>query len=405
MRTSLTIVTFALPPVAPATPADAAPQWIGTWTTAPEPAAPSGTSHDGFTDQTVRMLVHTSVSGDRLRVRLSNQYGTAPLVVGHATVALPVAPFRPDVVPGSLRGLTFSSAFGATVPVGQELVSDSIVLPVPGELVLSLYLPTATGPTTWHWLSQQTAYVSGAGDHTADGTGVAFTSTETSWFFLTGLDVQTTRGAGTVIAFGDSLVEDNGSSVDSESRWPDVLAGRAASRIEVINEGIGGNRFLRDGWETDRPQCGARGLTRFDQNTFGRSSVRTVVILEGINDIQLDPPATVDQVVGALLKLARRSHAVGVRIVVSTLIPFAGSPFYDQTKDAVRQQVNQILRDSHGFDAVVDLDAVSQDPRRIRPEWDSGDHIHFNDAGYRALGEAIPLVALSGQGAHDDRHG
>ncbi|MFC5721648.1 SGNH/GDSL hydrolase family protein [Streptomyces gamaensis] len=384
--------------------------WTGTWGTAPAPAAPSGVSHDGIADRTVRMIVHTSAAGGELRLRLSNAHGTAPLVLGRTTVALARSATAPAAAADSLRTVTFDGgAAGTTVPVGAEAVSDPLPFDVPagGDLLVSVHLPRATGPMTWHWLAQQTSWISQPGDHTADADGTAFPQSETSWFFLTGVDVRGKGARGTVVALGDSQTDGVGSTPNGNGRWTDALARRLAADeatrgLGVLNEGIGGNRILRDGSETDRPQRGTSALGRLERDVADRPGVRTAVLYEGINDLQLAPNATSAQVLDGLRAMADRLHAKGIRVVVGTLTPFKDSPFYTPQAEQARGEVNAALRSPAAretFDAVVDFDAAARDtadPQRVRADFDGGDHIHLNDAGYRALAAAVPLSALTG---------
>ncbi|MFE5483507.1 SGNH/GDSL hydrolase family protein [Streptomyces sp. NPDC056527] len=386
--------------------------WVGSWGTAPAPAAPDGISRDGLDDRTVRMVVHTSIGGGELRLRLSHAYGTRPLTLGRTTVALPVPGSPAAVVPGSAREVTFDGgASGTTVPAGSEAVSDPVAFDVPAgaDLAVSVHLPEPTGPTTWHWLAQQRGYVSEPGDHTADRAGTAFTRTETSWFFLTGVDVRGadargTRPRGAVVAIGDSQTDGVGSTPDGNGRWTDALARRlaadpATAGVGVLNKGIGGNRVLRDGTETDRPQRGTRALGRLDRDAIAQAGVRTVVLYEGVNDLQLAPYATADDVLQGLRTMAQRLRERGIRVLVGTLTPFKDSPFWTADAERARAELNAALRSAPEFDAVADFDAAVRDPadpRRVRAAYDSGDHIHLNDAGYRALAEAVPTAGLTG---------
>ncbi|MCF3101886.1 SGNH/GDSL hydrolase family protein [Streptomyces roseoverticillatus] len=381
--------------------------WTGTWGTAPAPAAPDGISKEGVDNRTVRMVVHTSAAGGELRLRFSNAHGSAPLALGRTTVALPGPGSSP--VAGTLRPVTFNGASGTTVPVGAEVVSDPVAFDVPADrdLLVSVHLPKPTGPTTWHWLAQQTNYVSEPGDHAADAGNGAFTRSETSWFFLTGVDVRGKGARGTVVALGDSQTDGVKSTPDGNARWTDALARRltadpATRGLGVLNEGLGGNRILRDGSETDRPQRGTAAAKRLQRDVIDRPGVRTAVLYEGINDLQLEPRASAAQVLDGLRGMARRLHEQHIRVVVGTLTPFKDSPFYTPEAEKARTEVNAALRSPAAradFDAVVDFDAAVRDqadPQRVRASLDGGDHIHLNDAGYRALAEAVPLAELTG---------
>ncbi|MBF6047653.1 SGNH/GDSL hydrolase family protein [Streptomyces sp. NRRL B-1677] len=398
-------------PSAHVTPPAAAGEagWTGTWGTAPAPAAPDGISKEGLDNRTVRMVVHTSAAGGELRLRFSNAHGNAPLALGRTTVALPGPGPSPAPVAGTLRPVTFGGAAGATVPVGAEIVSDPVAFDVPADrdLLVSVHLPKPTGPATWHWLAQQTNYVSEPGDHAADAGNGAFTRAETSWFFLTGVDVRGKGARGTVVALGDSQTDGVKSTLDGNARWTDALARRlsadpATRGTGVLNEGLGGNRILRDGSETDRPQRGTAASKRLQRDVIDRPGVRTAVLYEGINDLQLEPRASAAQVLDGLRDMARRLHEQHIRVVVGTLTPFKDSPFYSPEAEKARTEVNAALRSPAAradFDAVVDFDAAVRDPadpQRVRASFDGGDHIHLNDPGYRALADAVPLAELAG---------
>ncbi|MFI2213135.1 SGNH/GDSL hydrolase family protein [Streptomyces sp. NPDC020141] len=380
--------------------------WAGSWGTAPAPAAPDGLSREGFDNRTVRMVVHTSIGGDGLRLRLSNAYGAQPLAVGRTTVALPASGSSPAAAPGSLRPVTFDGGAAATtLPAGTEKISDPVPFPVPAgaNLLVSVHLPKPTGPATWHWLAQQRSYVSGPGDHAADPAGTAFSRTETSWFFLTGVDVQGPRNRGSVVALGDSQTDGSGTTQDGNARWTDAFARRlaldpATRGLGVVNKGLGGNRVLRDGSETDRPQRGTSALGRLDRDVIHQSGVRAAVLYEGVNDLQLTPRASADEVLRGLRTLAGRLRARGVHVVVGTLTPFKDSPLWTADAERARTELNTALRASPDFDAVADFDLAVRDPadpQRVRAGFDAGDHIHLNDAGHRALADAVPTGALS----------
>ncbi|MES4889436.1 SGNH/GDSL hydrolase family protein [Streptomyces sp. NPDC096012] len=374
--------------------------WSGSWGTAPAPAAPDGISRTGIDDRTVRMIVHTSVGGDELRLRLSNVHGTRDLVLGRVTVGRAESSGSAAAVPGTLRAVTFSGASGTTVPAGGETVGDPLPFAVPAgaDLLVSIHLPRPTGPTTWHWLAQQTNYLSERGDHSGDQGAAAFTGTETSWFFLTGVDVRGTGTRGTVVALGDSQTDGSGSTPDGNGRWTDAFARRLAAApatrgLGVLNKGIGGNRVLRDGTETERPQRGTSALGRLDRDVLNQSGVRATVLYEGINDLQLAPYASAEETLAGLRTLAERLHARGIPVIVGTLTPFKDSALWTAEAERQRVALNAALRTSPDFDAVADFDAAVRDPadpQRVRAGYDGGDHIHLNDAGYRAVADAVP---------------
>jgi lysophospholipase L1-like esterase len=349
-----------------------------------------------------------------LRIRVSNTYGDRPLVVGAAHVALRTS--GADVDPGSDRALTFDGKAGATVPKGASAVSDGVRFAVPAlsDLAVSLYLPGDAPATTSHLLALQEGYVS---PETGDATGAApfpVSRTIRSWPFLTGVEVDASPGDAAVVAFGDSWIDGDGSTPDQNHRLTDFLAKRqgavAGHRLGVVNEGIIGNRLLQDSPRESEfgAALGASGLHRFDRDALAQPGVRVVIVRVGGNDLGFPGAITpasrsvsAADLIAAYRTLAAAAHRHGVRVVAMTIAPFGGvtdPPGYaSPEKDAVRREFNAWLRSSRDLDAVVDLDALLRDPgdpSRLRPSWDSGDHLHPNDAGYAAAAAAIPLSAL-----------
>ncbi|MFE1449383.1 SGNH/GDSL hydrolase family protein [Streptomyces olivaceoviridis] len=374
---------------APAVAEPAPLPWTGSWET-----APSGTAA-ALPGAAVRNVVHLSVGGTAVRVRLSNRLGTAPLRLGAVTVALSRAA-GPEAVPGTLRTATFRSATELTVPAGADAVTDPVPLRVPAgaDLLVTVYTPENSGPATYHRTALQTSYVAPAGaGRAADEDGTAYTATTSRWYYVTGVDV---RGpaAGSVVAFGDSLTDGNGSTPDTNRRWPDRLAQRLREqRLGVLNAGIAGNRLLLDG-------AGPSALARLDADALDRAGVRVLVVFEGINDIKGTPEANdTAAFADAYRTVVARAHARGVRVVGVTLTPYAGYPAWTAAGEAVRQRVNAFIRDGGAFDAVADADATVRDPDdpgRILPAYDPGDHLHFNDAGMAAVADTVHRVLTQG---------
>jgi lysophospholipase L1-like esterase len=381
----------------------ASPHWIQTWTAAQTPPGAAGISAAGFSNQTVRMIVHTSAGGSGLRIQLSNQYGGAPLGVGDVSVG--VQQSGAAEAGGTTHPLTFGGNRSFVIPAGAKADSDALSMAVPaGEnLVVSVYFPGATGPATWHPQAQQVNYL-GAGDRTADVGGAGYGSTTSSWFYLDGVSVQAEPVRGTIVAFGDSITDGVGSTVNANHRWPDYLAQRlstqpAADRLAVADAGIGGNRVLTDAGTccTATGNYGTSAESRFAGDALAVAGAQTVVFFEGINDIgnnigdAAGDPLTARQLIDGYRNVIRQAHEEGLTIIGGTLTPYEGFYFYSPQGEQIREQVNQWIRTSGAFDGVVDFDAAVRDPdhpEHLLPAYDSGDHIHPDDAGYRAMANA-----------------
>jgi lysophospholipase L1-like esterase len=368
---------------------------------APQPSRPPGAQlGTGFHNQTVRMIVHTSIGGQRLRIQLSNAYGSAPLVIGAAHVA--IRSKDSAIVPSTDRALTFNGKPTCTIPPGAEMISDTVNVDVPQltDLAVSLYVPDETGPPTQHILGLHTTYISKEGDLTAQ-VMLPDAATTQSWYWLTGVDVLAPETTGAIVTFGDSITDGAHSTPDANHNWPSflaqrLLANRATANIAVVDEGIIGNRVLRDG-------LGTNALARFDRDVLSQPGVRWVTLLEGINDIRNGtrtgaPPndvlSSAEEVIAGLNQMAERAHLHGIKVIGCTLTPYGGGEYFSDTAEAFRQAVNRWIRTSGVFDAVVDFDAVARDPNNpthIRPDFDAGDHLHPNDAGYQAMANAIDL--------------
>ena len=369
-----------------------APAPGGPGTPAQPPQAPPR-----FSNQTLRQIVHTSIGGGRVRVVLSNTFGTAPLSVG--TVRVGLRQKDSTLVPGSARPLTFSGRAPISIPAGAVMVSDAVSLAVPplSDLAIDVYLPDDTGaspsPLTGHTNALQTSYVSATGDH-AGGAEFPVMSTTPSWFFLARVEVMAPTQVGAVAAIGDSLTDGSQSTPDTNSRWPDHLAralnqnGRA---MGVLNLGIGGNRVLSDG---NSPSA----LARFDRDVLVPPGVTHVIFMEGIND--LGRAVSADDVIAGHTQIIERAHARGLTIIGATITPIEDTTFagyYTPSNEAARQAVNQWIRTSKAYDGVIDFDALLRDgnrPTRLQQPLASSDYIHPNDAGYRAMAGAVSLDLL-----------
>lgn len=384
--------------------------WTAAWASAPQ--RPSigfkpNWSEAGFDGQTLRQVVRVTEGGDRARIRLSNAYGTSPLRIAGATVARTAK--GASVEPGSVRRLTFGGKASASVPAGGELSSDKADLDLDAfeSVTVTLHLSGTTGPATFHAQSFATSYRAD-GNHTADTGGRAFGESTESWYYLSGVDVGSSRTAPKrdgVALFGDSITDGFASSTDRNRRWSDALAERLAKSGDqrpVLNSGIGGNMVLNDSsW------FGEKGTNRLSRDALDLPGVGTVVVLEGLNDIGFSetdkptykpaPVVSARELINGHRKLIREARAKGVRVVGATLLPLGGSDHYGKHAAAVSDAFNRWVRTSGEYDAYVDFDkalADPQDPERIAPAYDSGDHLHPNDAGYRAMADAVDLETL-----------
>ncbi|MEV2269943.1 SGNH/GDSL hydrolase family protein [Nonomuraea africana] len=382
--------------------------WTATWTASPQRPGANFTpnwSEQGFSDQTIRQVVRVSAGGALARIRLSNVYGTAPLKVAGATIARTAS--GAAVQPASLRQLTVKRARAFTIPAGAELATDPVKLGLADldSVTVTLYLAAPTGPATYHAQAMAASYRA-AGDHRADSGAGAFDQTSLSWYYLSGVDViGSASRPGAVVAFGDSLTDGYGSSPGADNRYPDELAERLAATGRpraVLNQGIGGNRVT-----VDSTWLGDKATSRFRRDVLGQPGVRSVIILEGINDIGMSeapspigaPPTDVsaEEIIEGHRELIRQAHAKGVRAIGATIPPMKGSRYHTARSEAKRDAVNAWIRTSGAYDAVVDLDrtlAAPDDEDRLDPAYDSGDHLHLNDAGYRAMAHAVDPADL-----------
>jgi lysophospholipase L1-like esterase len=379
--------------------------WIGTWATALTPASPrdTGRSLSGFADESIRMIVQTSIGGDRVRIRLSNAYGESDMTVGHATVGRPAAPSSPDLDPRSLRALTFRGRKAVVIPAGDEVVSDPLPMSVAplSQLAVTVYLPEATGPMTWHWIAQQTAFVYD-GDHAREPGGAGHTATLDDFFLLAGVEVSREhRSDRAVLVLGDSIADGFRTTTNANQRWPDQLARRIAAdrrspRIGVLNLGLSGNAVSHDGDEVAFPEIGIAGVNRIETDVFPQPGVRTVIVALGINDIfrNGDPP---EAIIAGLRQTAASLRQRGFRVLLATLGPVTGAPNWNDAREATRQAVNAYVRSTRDADGVVDADLALRDPAQpalMHPSFDSGDHVHPNDLGAAAIAGAVPLHLL-----------
>ncbi|WP_263378761.1 SGNH/GDSL hydrolase family protein [Granulicella paludicola] len=372
--------------------------WVGTWATSPMGFPNKGGSLGDDKGTTLREIEHISVGGSTVRVTLSNEFGVEPLTVNAASIAVRQSG---STVSGTVP-LLFGGRPAVTIPAGALVVSDAAALTVKplSDVAVSLFLPMQPQTlVTRHGFADQTNYrVSGDATSSAELTEA---KTFTSWEYVKGIDVKGDAKSASVVLFGDSITDGALSTLDKNARWPDVLAARLAAdkrtaKVGVLNEGIGGNRVLHD-------TTGPSALARFDRDVIAQTGVKYVVIMESINDIghAADPDPkrrydiiTAQDLIVGFEQLARRAHTHGIKVYGATLTPYVGAKYQSDEGEAMRQAVNQWIRTSKDLDGVIDFDKVTTDPAHpgvYLPAYDSGDHLHPKDAGYKAMGESVDL--------------
>jgi lysophospholipase L1-like esterase len=402
--------------------------WVATWAASPQsshivfprafrpPAPPSGQSSPNnapspfpapptINNQTVRMIVHTSIGGRRVRVQLSNAFGATALRIGAAHIAL--RDKESSIASGSDRPLAFSGGPSFTIPPGAEVLSDPVDLDVPkfADLVVSVYVPGEASSATVHLTGLHTTYISQPGDFTG-AASIAPAATVQMWYWISAVDVLAPKDAALIVAYGDSITDGATSTPDTDRSWPSQLAQRLAANkstasLAIVNEGISGNRLLNDG-------AGVSALARLDRDVLSQPGVKWLIVLEGINDIGIGnlpgaEPAdavTTDDLIAAHKQIIERAHAHGIKVVGATLTPYVGAAYASDKGEMMREDVNQWIRTSGAYDAVVDFDAATQDPanpKQIRPAFNIRDHLHPNDDGYKAMAAAVNLSIFTGK--------
>ncbi|MBB5895060.1 SGNH/GDSL hydrolase family protein [Kutzneria kofuensis] len=376
----------------PASAATDAAHRLATW-------GPSMTiGGPNFANQTIRMVVHSSIAGTSPRITLSNLRGTTPLAVGAVDVA--VQSGVATAVAGSHHTVTFSRSRTLTIAAGAEAVSDPIPMSVGAgqNLLVSVFLPKATSSATWHSDAFDTTFLSLPGDHSRDDGDGNYIAARTSWFYLSDVDLVPSVARSTVVAFGDSITDGYNTPTGAYQRWPDDLARRLAAAGTprgVVDAGLGGNRVL-----TDVPNIwqGISALKRFGHDALGQAGVSTVILLEGINDLHAGVntaggPLTAADLIGGYQQLIAQAHRAGVRIIGGTIMP-DNEP---TDREAMRQAVNDWVRTGGAFDGVVDFDRAMADPANphsLNPAYDSGDHLHPNATGMQAMANAVDLSLI-----------
>jgi lysophospholipase L1-like esterase len=404
LATSLAAATLAAPLLPAQAQTGGGLRWCGTWGAAPAGPPPSG-SIQTYSNQTLRLIVHTSIGGNRVRIRVSNEMGSAPLRIGHASIALRTS--GAAISSASLRVLRFGGQAAITIPAGTPAMSDPVdlVVPAQADLAVSLHLSGSMQGSTLHNVALQTSYLSPGGDYTST-VSMPVSRTLGSWPFLTEVDVE--AAAPCLVALGDSITDGQGSPANTNRRWPDYLAQRlqaslgAAGRIGVVNRGISANSMLKT--YPTALLAGRAALERFDRDVLATSGVRFVVAMIGINDICYSNgtnPIPANDLIAGYRQMISRAQARGVAIIGATLPPFEGFVYYTAARDRVRRAVNDWMRASSEFDALLDTEAALRDPARrgrMLPAYDSGDHLHPNPAGYQAIANAMPLAPFVASG-------
>jgi lysophospholipase L1-like esterase len=425
---ALVLLTFVVPSPSAAQSGTPTEHWVSAWSAAvhatlPFPGLPPTPA---FENQTIRMVVRPTIGGERLRILFSNAFGADAVAIGSAHIA--ITRQGASIFAESDHALTFGGTTSVTIPPGAPMMSDPVNLKVPAftELTISVYLPEKTPGSSVHFWAQHDTYVSGPGDFTKS-TDLMDPAIKKSWYYLADIEVWSPEQTATIVTLGDSITDGVGAKQGDYADWPDMLAkrlpaGQKFPQLAVANEGIGGNRVLHDG-------AGVSALARLDRDVLAQPGVTDMIVLESINDIgwpHMKPPPSKDGTVPAenpfadqhvsaqdlivgLQQIVDRAHEHGIRVFGGTLTPFEGADYYSEEGEASRQAVNHWIRTSGAFDGVFDFDAAVRDPNhpaQFREDFHSGDHLHPNAAGYKAMADAINLSLLHGraEGAKTKRH-
>jgi lysophospholipase L1-like esterase len=368
--------------------------WVGTWGASPTPPPANAKT---FENQTVRQVLRVSTAGNRLRVRLTNEYGDKPLEIGAATISLAATDGAPI---GKTLDITFGGSKSTSIPAKSPLLSDPIDLPVKAleNISISLFLPSATGPCTCHPQATAVSFISAPGNFTMGAFPPA--STFNNRAFISAVEIEPTKPTRVIVTFGDSITDGTRSTNDGNHRWPDVLAERlnaAGGGYSIVNAAISGNRVLSHA----NAIFGEPALSRLDRDVFTFANVTHMTVLEGINDIGMGRPnpPNADQIVAGYKQIITRAHARGIKVIGGTLLPYEGAQYYAPEGDVIRMAVNDWVRANAGkpggFDAIIDFDKLMHDPanpKKLKADQQSGDWLHPNDAGYKVMGDAIDLA-------------
>jgi lysophospholipase L1-like esterase len=384
-------------------------RWVGSWAASQQLVEPANSlSAEELHDATLRQIVHLSLGGSEIRLRLSNRFGSTPLHLTAVHIARPVFLNTSKIVPDSDKALMFSGSPGVTIPAHADFISDplSVSLAPLSDLAVTLHLELPPAEQTGHPGSRATSYI--AHKDLVSAPELPSAKTMDHWYFIAGIDVAASSDAAAVVALGDSITDGHGATTNGNDRWPDVLVQRLQSEpntrnLAVLNQGVGGNRVLNDG-------AGPNALARFDPDVLAQAGVRYLIVLEGINDLGMltrdgdvaraEHDAFVRRITGAYEQIITRAHTHGIKVFGATLTPFVGSSYYHPgpATEADRQTINEWIRTPGHFDAVVDFDKAVRDPQHpdhLSAAFDSGDHLHPSPAGFAAMAEAVPLSLLA----------
>jgi lysophospholipase L1-like esterase len=379
--------------------------WVGSWAASQQLVEPANALSAGeLRDATLRQIVHLSLGGTEIRLRISNRFGTTPLHVTSAHVARPVGTGSDQIVPGTDKTVTFSGLQDIVIPAHADYVSDPLLFPAKAlsNIAVTLHIDASPDGETGHPGSRATSYVA-HGDLVSAGELIGATTVD-HWYFIEGIDVLAPLSARALAVLGDSITDGHGATTNGNDRWTDVLAkrlqaDRSTQEIALLNQGIGGNRLLNDG-------LGPNALARFATDVIAQPGIRYVIVLEGVNDIGMltrggdvskaEHDALVQQMIAAYSQMIARAHVHGIEVIGATIMPFVGSSYYHPgaASEADRQAVNEWIRTPGHFDAVIDFDKIMRDPAhpdRLLPAYDSGDHLHPSPVGYAVMGNAVPL--------------
>jgi lysophospholipase L1-like esterase len=367
-------------------------EWVGVWNASMQAPFEEGVSDIGFEDQTIRMIIHPRVKANKIRLRLSNVFSEKPLTMQEIHVA--ISQKESEIDSGTDLEVTFEGKSKVTIPPGERKFSDSILLEVTDDeaIAVSIYMKEKSGPVTWHPVSMQTTYIS-SGNHGSTSDSSAFNEKVNAWFLLDGVDVAADDSLkGSIVVIGSSIANGNKSTVNTNRRWTDYLARRLKqeqSELTVMNAGISGNQLINS-----RPDKGENTLTRLQRDVFSQQGVKALILHQGLNDIRHYPEYDAEKIIGRMKKIIDSAHDHGIKIYGGTLTPFKGSGLFTLRGEKTRLEVNHWIRTSVVFDGVIDFDKALRDPGE--PEYyinkyDSGDHLHPNDEGYKKMADTVDL--------------